>query len=208
MSQQNDDEALVQASQRGDLAAFNILVGRYQTTVYNVAYRLLGERTAAEDATQDAFLLAFRGLHTFRGGSFKTWLLRITTNACYDQLRIRKRRPSTSLDAMNENPDEPGFDPPDSGETPEEHTLRTELASGLREGLSALPDDQRLVVILSDVQGLSYEEIAAVTGTNMGTVKSRLSRARSRLRDILTKQHGLRELLPSKFRLNDRTERE
>lgn len=203
MAQPNDDEALVQATQQGDLAAFNVLVGRYQSLVYNVSYRLLRDRAAAEDAAQDAFLSSYRAIHTFRGGSFKTWLLRIATNACYDQLRVRKRRPQTSLDAMNDDPEEPGFDPPDSGETPEEQTLRSELAHGLRQSLGDLPDDQRLVVILSDIQGLSYEEIAQVTGTNIGTIKSRLSRARSKLRDILSKRPGIRELLPSRFRSID-----
>ena len=96
-----DEAALIQKAQNGDVAAYNRLVLKYQEGVYNVAYRIMGEPHAAEDATQEAFISAYGSLKSFRGGSFKSWLMRIATNACYDELRRRKRRPQTSLDKIN-----------------------------------------------------------------------------------------------------------
>jgi RNA polymerase sigma factor (sigma-70 family) len=195
----NEEQRLVEAGQRGDVEAFNQLVRLYESRVYNLCYRMLGDADAAADVAQDTFISAYRNLHRFRGGVFRSWLLRIATNACYDALRARKRRPSVSLDAAQEADDGQGFDIPDPSESPDDAALRRELAAAIQRGIDELPDDQRVVVILSDVQGLAYEEIAEVTNTNLGTVKSRLSRARARLRDIL--RAG--ELIPSKFRHGD-----
>lgn len=188
-----DEDQLVALSRAGDGEAFNRLVERYQQLVYNLAYRMLGERFAAEDATQEAFLAAFRGIRSLRG-EFRPWLLRIATNACYDQLRRRRSVGMVELSFLDETDAEPS----DPVETPEEWVLRRELAVVLQRGLLALPPDQRAAVVLSDVQGLSYEEIASVTRTSLGTVKSRLSRGRARLRDFL-RPH--RELLPQLPRL-------
>lgn len=196
----NEELRLVEAGQRGDVEAFNQLVRLYEGRVYNLCYRMLSDADAAADATQDTFIAAYRNLNRFRGGMFRAWLLRIATNTCYDVLRSRQRRPAVSLDAGYEDEAAgPRLDLPDPGESPDEAVLRRELAQALERGIAQLPEDQRIVVILSDVQGLAYEEIAAVTSTNLGTVKSRLSRARARLRDIL--RAG--ELLPSKFRHDD-----
>ncbi|GAB4445538.1 MAG: sigma-70 family RNA polymerase sigma factor [Chloroflexi bacterium OHK40] len=196
----NEEQRLVEAGQRGDVEAFNQLVRLYEGRVYNLCYRMLGDADAAADVAQDTFISAYRNLHRFRGGVFRSWLLRIATNACYDALRARKRRPAVSLQTVQEDEDDgPGFDLPDPGESPDDAALRRELAAAIEQGIAQLPEDQRVVVILSDVQGLAYEEIAEVTNTNLGTVKSRLSRARARLRDIL--RAG--ELLPSKFRHGD-----
>jgi RNA polymerase sigma-70 factor (ECF subfamily) len=196
----NEEQRLVEAGQRGDVEAFNQLVRLYEGRVYNLCYRMLGDSDAAADVAQDTFISAYRNLNKFRGGVFRSWLLRIATNACYDALRARKRRPSVSLDALQESDDDgPLFDLPDPGESPDDLALRRELAAAIKRGIAELPEDQRVVVLLSDVQGLSYEEIAEATNTNLGTVKSRLSRARARLRDIL--RAG--ELLPSKFRHDD-----
>ena len=181
------EEALVERARRGELRAFDELVLRYQQLAYNVAYRLLGEAEAAADATQEAFTSAYRNVRGFRGGLFKAWLLRIVTNQCYDVLRSRQRRPSTSLDAMLDDEESP-VEFPDKGETPEESVLRHEVAAEIQRGLLTLPVEQRTVVVLFDVQGLSYEEIAEVTRAAMGTVKSRLSRGRAALRDYLTKR--------------------
>jgi RNA polymerase sigma-70 factor (ECF subfamily) len=181
-----DDQALIAGARAGNPDAFNVLVRAYQDAAYNVAYRVLGQPEAAADATQDAFLAAYRALPAFRGGSFKAWLLRIVTNACYDQLRLKKRRPQTALDDLSEDPDySPALMAHDEG--PAEAALRHDLAQTLEVAISKLPADQRVVVILSDVEGLSYEEIATATGTSLGTVKSRLSRARAKLRDYLTR---------------------
>lgn len=196
----NEEQRLVEAGQRGDVDAFNQLVRLYETRVYNLCFRMLGDPDLAADVTQDSFISAYRNLAKFRGGMFRSWLLRIATNACYDALRARKRRRVTSLQAMSEDEDGgTGFELPDNSESPDEFALRRELGIAIQRGLEALPEDQRVVVILSDVQGMAYEEIAEVTGANLGTVKSRLSRGRARLRDIL--KAG--ELLPSKFRHDD-----
>ncbi len=193
----NEEQRLVEAGQRGDVEAFNQIVRLYESRVYNLCYRMLGDPDAAADATQDSFISAYRSLRSFRGGVFRSWLLRIATNNCYDVLRARKRRPAISLDAAREPNDQgAGFDIADTGESPDDFALRHELGAAIQQGLAALPEDQRIVVILSDVQGMAYEEIAQITSTNLGTVKSRLSRGRARLRDLL--KQG--ELLPARYR--------
>ena len=175
-----DDSELVQLSKQGDLDSFNRLVESYQGAVYNLALRMLGNRQSAEDASQDAFVSAWRNIGKFRGGSFKAWLLSITANTCRDQLRKRKRNPTISMEELAVEP----AGPP-SQESPEDYALRRELGEQIQRGLATLPSDQRLAVILSDIQELSYEEIAQVMGCSLGTVRSRLSRGRARLRDCL-----------------------
>ena len=192
-----DELSLIAAAQRGDVTAFNQLVQIFQGVVYNVAYRVLHDQDAAADATQEAFLSAFHALPGFRGGSFKAWLLRIVTNGCYDQLRAAQRRPTTSLDDMEVDQDHSSWLLDDS-ESPEEYAIRQDLGRTIQAGLDELPPDQRVTVILSDIQGLSYEEIAASTGVELGTVKSRLSRARARLREYLLRNM---ELFPEGHRL-------
>lgn len=195
-----DEAALIQSARKGDLDAFNTLVLAYQHQVYNLAYRIMGEEAAASDATQEAFISAYKNLKSFRGGSFKSWLLRIVTNACYDDLRRRKRRPATSLDELTDGEDgEAEFDVPTPEDGPETIAQRHELAGLIQQGITALPDDQRIVLVLSDEQGMSYEEIASITNSNLGTVKSRLSRARAKLREYL---QGRGELLPEIYRLD------
>lgn len=189
---------LIRLARHGDARAFNQLVEMYQHMAYHTAYRILGDDLAS-DATQEAFFSAYKHLKDFREGSFKGWLLRIVTNTCYDYLRMRKRRPAESIDDLL-NADEER-EPPDfinGREGPEEHAARAELNRLLQLGINHLPDDQRIVLVLADVQGLSYEEIAAATRTNLGTVKSRLNRARLRLRDWLLARQ---EHLPEQYRL-------
>ena len=191
-----EEKDLIAAARGGDRGAFDQLVRSYQGLVYNAAYRILGDVDAASDATQEAFLSAFKAMGRFRGGSFKGWLLRIATNACYDQLRRQKRQPASSLEALYLDP---GSRPMEGErEGPEEYALRRELGRVIQRGLAALPLDQRVALVFSDVEGLSYQEIAEATGTNVGTVKSRLSRGRARLRDYLLAQE---ELLPPRYRL-------
>ena len=194
-----DEQALIDSARKGDARAFNQLVLLYQRMAYNVAYRILGDQDAASDATQDAFLKAFKAMRKFRGGSFKAWLLRIVTNACYDQLRRKQRRPASSLDDLPIEADHSHY-MHDPAERPDEYVERQELGDTIQAGISTLPAEQRTVLVLSDVQGLSYKEIAEVTGLSLGTVKSRLSRGRARVRDYLMEQ---RELLPSQYRLRD-----
>jgi len=194
-----DEQALIASARKGDTRAFNQLVLLYQSMAYNVAYRVLSDPDAAADATQDAFLSAYKAMQQFRGGSFKAWLLRIVTNACYDQLRVRQRRPTSSLDDLPVESDHISY-LNDPSEGPVELVERQELNRGIQEGISTLPAEQRVILVLSDVQGLNYQEIAQVTGLSLGTVKSRLSRARAKLRDYLVAQ---RELLPTRYRLRD-----
>jgi len=197
---QFDELKMVEYALEGDLDAFNRLVMEYQDLAYNVAYRVLGERTAAEDAVQDAFISAFRKLKSFRGGSFKAWLLRIVTNACYDELRRQKRRPMVPLQPTDAEDDE--IESPswleDPGETPEESALREELSQAIQNCLNSLDHDFRIVVVLVDIQGMDYAEAAETANTPLGTIKSRLARARMRLQDCL---RGFGELLPEIFRL-------
>ncbi|HLB64197.1 MAG TPA: sigma-70 family RNA polymerase sigma factor [Anaerolineales bacterium] len=199
-----DEAALILEAQRGDLDSFNRLVLAYQTQVYNLAYRIFGDANSAADAAQEAFLAAYRGLKAFRGGSFRSWLLRIVTNICYDELRRRKRRPAASLEAILESEvdlEDDGAGLRTSGPLrPEAAMEQAELSKAIQDCLNRLPDDFRVVVILADVQGYDYAEISAVAALPLGTVKSRLARARLRLRDCLQR---FRELLPAAFRLED-----
>ena len=195
-----DDEHLLRAAEGGDLDAFNLLVLRHQGAVFNVCLRLLRDVAAAEDATQDAFVRAWTGAHSFRGGSVRAWLFKIATNRAYDLLRVRARRPVAALDAdaLDLEPIWPG----QAEESPEERALRDDLGIRLERALSTLPEDQRTAVLLADVQGCSYEEVAAATGAALGTVKSRLSRARSRLRQALTDDPTAAELFDRFGRLH------
>jgi RNA polymerase sigma-70 factor (ECF subfamily) len=192
-----DEQALIGSARKGDARAFNQLVLRYQSMAYNVAYRILSDPDAAADATQDAFLSAFRAMRKFRGGSFKAWLLRIVTNACYDQLRAKQRRPTSSLDDLPVEVDHTNY-LHDPAEQPDEFVERRELSALIQAGIATLPIEQRIILVLSDVQGMSYQEVAEVTGISLGTVKSRLSRGRAKVRDFLVEKG---ELLPSAYRL-------
>lgn len=194
-----DETTAIYKAQQGDLAAFNQLVMAYQGTAYSVSYRIMGNSETAADACQDAFLKAYKSIKQYEGGSFKSWLLRIVTNTCYDHLRYKKRRPATSLDDMTDNPDEHNTHLVSESEAPEDRVLRGELNDLIQLGINQLPEDQRVVLVLSDVQGMAYQEIAEIIDQPLGTVKSRLSRGRRRLRDYLLEQ---KELLPSQYRLN------
>lgn len=198
-----DEQALIGSAQRGDLNAFNELVLLYQNQVYNLAYRIMGEGDSASDATQEAFISAYRAIGGYRGGSFRAWLMRIVTNACYDELRRRKRRPTSSLDALYVTEAAPGQVLAQHSEEPEAYVQRQELSRVLHDGLQTLPQEQRAALVLSDVQGYNYQEIAEIAGVSLGTIKSRLSRARAKMRDYLSARG---ELLPAEYRLESRTQ--
>jgi RNA polymerase sigma-70 factor (ECF subfamily) len=158
---------------------------------------MLSDHEAAADATQEAFISAYRAIGRFKGEQFRTWLFRIATNACLDMLRSRKRKPTQSLYAHSHDSDEEAEPLPvadlDPTIDPESSALRAEVASAIQDGLDSLPDDQRIALVLVDVQGLSYEEAATVTGANLGTIKSRINRGRARLRDYLRESGVLRD---------------
>lgn len=195
-----DEPYLIQAAQKGDLDAFNSLVLAYQDIVFNQAFRLLGEEDSAADAAQEAFISAYKHINNFRGGSFRAWLLRIVTNASYDDLRQRQRRPTTSLEPIDDTGEE--IESPywiaDTSALPEEEAERGEMNQAIADCLQGLPEEFRSAVVLVDVQGFDYSEAAEALGKPVGTIKSRLARARLRLRDCL---HGFWELLPAEFRL-------
>jgi len=197
-----DENALIAESQRGDLEAFNRLVLAYQDALFNTALRILGDEDMAADATQEAFLSAFRAIRSFRGGSFKAWLLRTVTNACYDELRRLKRRPTTPLEPEREDGEE--MDTPrwlaDPGMSPEQELEAVELEHAIQHCLEGLPVEFRAVVVLADIQGLDYKEVSNAVRAPLGTIKSRLARARLRLRECLQE---FWELLPSAFRLEE-----
>jgi RNA polymerase sigma-70 factor (ECF subfamily) len=200
MAQVRDEQKIIQAAQRGDLNAFNELVLQYQSQVYNLAYRIMGEGDSAADATQEAFISAYRAINSYRGGSFRAWLMRIVTNACYDELRRRKRRPTSSLDALYVVDAAPGEVLMNGAESPEAYAQRQDLNRALEAALQTLPEEQRTVLVLSDIQGYSYQEIADIVDVSLGTIKSRLSRARAKMRDYLLDQG---ELLPGVYRLEN-----
>jgi RNA polymerase sigma-70 factor (ECF subfamily) len=195
-----DEPTLIRDAQRGDLNAFNSLVLAYQDAVYNTALRVLGDEDQAADASQEAFISAFRAIGSYRGGSFKAWLLRTVTNACYDELRRKKRRPTTPLEPETEDGEE--VESPrwlaDPNASPEDLLDQAELEHAIQHCLDNLPVDFRTVVVLADVQGLDYTEVAKAASVPLGTIKSRLARARLRLRECL---QAFRELLPAAFRL-------
>lgn len=180
-----EDQRLVSMAQNGDLDAFNQIVERHQRAVYATCLRMLRDPQLAEDATQDAFVRAWSAIASFRGGIVRPWLLRIATNRTYDILRSRARRPAQSLDAQPYEIEPDWSTQVPASEHPEEFSTRGELSDLLQAALSSLPEDQRLAIVLSDVQGYGYDEIAEVMDIAVGTVKSRISRGRSRLREYL-----------------------
>lgn len=187
------EQQIISDARRGDIDAFNRLVEQYERLVFAVAVRLLRDPENAEDVTQETFIRAYSSLLHYHGGSFRAWLTRIATNRCYDLLRSLQRRPADSLDTEVVEA-EPRWSVETVGVDPESLAVRAELGRRLERALDLLPDDQRLVVLLYDVHGYDYEEIAQITDVSLGTVKSRLSRARSRLREMLKADEESREL--------------
>lgn len=199
MAEAHPEEAtLIQQAQAGSLDAFNTLVLHYQNQVYSLAYRIMGDAASADDSTQEAFINAYRHISSYRGGSFKSWLMRITSNVCYDALRHLKRRPADYLDDLPGADFDDGPSLPSPSPSPEEVAQSEELNRIVFDCIQGLKPDQRLVLVLSDVQGYSYQEIAAQNGVELGTVKSRLSRARLAVRRCL---QNFQELLPLEYRL-------
>jgi RNA polymerase sigma-70 factor (ECF subfamily) len=177
-----DEGDVVDRAIGGDRTAFAQLMAHYQSACYALAWRLIGDPDQAADATQDAFIHAYDALRSFRGGVFRSWLLRITANASYDILRRVQRRPTTTLP----EPSEGGTELPDTGgPSPVEEAQRSELYRHLDIALRLLPDDQRTAVVLCDVYGMDYADVAAMTSSPIGTVKSRIHRGRLRLRVLM-----------------------
>jgi RNA polymerase sigma-70 factor (ECF subfamily) len=198
--EQRRDLALVTRAQHGERQAFNALVERHQSAAYALAMRMVGDPDVAADVTQDAFFSAYRAIASFRGSSFRAWLFRIVSNGCFDHFRAQSRRPTVSLEATLEadREDEGGSADArlprsliEQGWDPERVALRAETIEHIQQSLLKLVPEQRLALILSDIQGLPYEEIARVMDCSLGTVKSRIFRARGHLRAILSREGEL-----------------
>jgi RNA polymerase sigma-70 factor (ECF subfamily) len=183
-----DEAAVIARAADGDRAAFTRLMEHYQSACYGLAWRLLGDPDRAADATQDAFVHAYTAIRSYRGGVFRSWLLRITANASYDILRRQQRRPAGPLP----DPEEGAPELPDaSAVDPDAEATRSELYRHLERALRLLPPDQRTAVVLCDIYGMDYNEVASMTHSALGTVKSRIHRGRLRLRELMADHREL-----------------
>ncbi|MCL6479590.1 MAG: sigma-70 family RNA polymerase sigma factor [Peptococcaceae bacterium] len=193
------DQVLIEKSKNGDLEAFEQLVRRYESKVYTVAYRFLGNHADACDLAQETFLRLYQALPGFRGdSSFMTWLYHITANACRDEIRRQQRHHVLSLDDAGNNGTQAMMQVPSRTPSPEEMVEKKEFNELVQQCLFSLSQEHRLVLIMREMQGFSYEEIAQVLQCTLGTVKSRLSRARQAFRE---KFKGQRELFERESRL-------
>jgi len=180
------ETALLDQCRRGNANAFERLVAQYEKKVYNLAFRMVGNHEDASDIAQEAFLKVYTSLDQFRGeSSFSTWLYRVVSNACLDELRRRARHRVVSIDTPVSVDDPSPRQIPSNDPEPGHEIEKAEVQTAVQEGIKELPDDHRIILVLRDIQGLSYEEIAQVLDMPLGTVKSRLNRARLGLRDRL-----------------------
>jgi RNA polymerase sigma-70 factor (ECF subfamily) len=179
---QRRDLAIVEQVRAGEVAAFNQLVDLYQDYLFGLAFRILTDRDLAADAVQDAFLHAYQRLGGYRGGAFRSWLTRIGVNACMDILRAKRRRPSQPFPELYDESWEPRA--PDDLE-PEARATASARSRALGDALRLITHDQRVAIVLYDVEGFDYDEIATLTGVSLGTVKSRIHRGRLALRELL-----------------------
>jgi len=177
------DRALVERAVGGDLEAFNELVLIYQDYLFALVVRVVHDRDSAADAVQEALFSCYRNLDRFRGDSFRSWLTRIALNAATDVLRYRKRRPADPYPEWEDD----SWQPPAGEEaSPERRTMRRQTARVLTEALAEITSDQRTAIVMYDVEGFDYQEIADITGVSLGTVKSRIHRGRLALRELLS----------------------
>ena len=176
------EAAIVRKVLDGDVNAFETLVLEYEKNVYNIALRMTGNSEDAADMTQEAFIKAYNSLQSFRGDSkFSVWLYRIVSNVCLDFLRSRNRRPTVSLSVEDDDGEDTQLDVADESQSPELLLDRKLTRESVRRGLDSLPPDYRQILLLREIQGLSYDEISQALGLEVGTVKSRIFRARKRL---------------------------
>lgn len=177
-----EEKELIQRAQRGDADAFEVLVRQNEKAVYNFCLRMCGSREDAFDLSQEAFIKAYRGLKSFKGeSSFSTWLYRLTSNVCIDFLRKRKNEKTVPLFTENDEGEESERVIPDPGPTPHERAENSELRRDIQNTLLRLSTEHRQAIVLREINGLTYEEIARTLDISIGTVKSRISRARSEM---------------------------
>ena len=197
-----DESSLINNAKKGDIESFNRLVLTYQEQVFNLTFRMLNDEMAAEDASQNTFISAYKNIRSFRDGSFRAWLLRIAANNCYDEFRRKKRKPTQPLTVFDDESGEEIEDPiwlEDTGSLPEQDFENKELQQAIQLCIDRLPEQFRAAVILVDVQGFGYKEASQIISSPIGTIRSRLARARQQLQECL---QGFWELLPEEFRLN------
>jgi RNA polymerase sigma-70 factor (ECF subfamily) len=184
------DDGLILSAREGSLDAFNVLVEQYQDAVYGLCRRLLADSGAAEDAAQEAFISAFRAIRSFSGGNFRAWLFRIAANESKDELRRRQRRPQVQTPPLRDDaPITP--DPVDETQDIVATIEQIELGAQIEQALLQVSFEQRQAIVLADIHGYRYEEIASIAGCSLGTVKSRISRGRERLKVILSRDPEL-----------------
>ena len=192
------EQELIQAAQTGDQSAFGTLVQQHQTMVYHLALRMVGNAEDAADLTQEVFLSAWRSLSRFQEqSSFGTWIYRMATNASIDFLRREKRRQVLSM-TMEEDSEERQAQVPDERYSPHRLLEQKEARQAVADALAALSPEHRQVLVLREMEGLSYQEIGQLLGLEEGTVKSRIARARLALRDFLIKSGNFSAPPPSK----------
>ena len=182
-----DETILIQKSQRGDMDAFEQLLLRYEKKVYTIAYKYMGNAEATSDLAQEALIKAYQSIGTFRGeSSFGTWIGRITANKCLDELRKRKKMQTTSLDEeVNLEEGSVQKEIASEADTPEQHTIRQETVHYVQQKLNQMKEEYRMVLVLRELEGHSYEDIADMLNCSLGTVKSRISRARNYLKELV-----------------------
>lgn len=189
---------IIRRIQKGDINAYEALVTEYEKNVYNLALRMTGNAEDAADMSQEAFIKAYNSLEGFRGDSkFSVWLYRIVSNVCLDFLRRQSRRPAVSLSMEDEDGEDVQLDIPDETQSPEILLERSETRDAVRRALELLPDEQRQILLLREIQGLSYEEIAAALDIETGTVKSRIFRARKKLCAFLLSDGNIPDFISS-----------
>lgn len=194
------EAAVIRKVLNGDTNAYEALVREYEKSVYNLALRMTGNSEDAYDMSQEAFIKAYNSLTTFRGDSkFSVWLYRIVSNVCLDYLRSRSRKPTVSLSTENEDGEEVELDIADEEQTPEKLLERGLTRDAVRRGLLSLPDDHRQILLLREIEGLSYDEISETLGLEVGTVKSRIFRARKKLCAFLIRDGNIPDHITSSY---------
>lgn len=193
-----EESRIVQKVLKGDVNAFETLVLAYEKSVYNITLRMTGNSEDASDMTQEAFIKAYNSLQSFRGDSkFSVWIYRIATNVCLDFLRSRSRKPTVSLSVEDKDGDEVELDVADESQSPEQLLDRQMTRESVRRGLETLTPEYRQILLLREIQGLSYDEISQCLGLEVGTVKSRIFRARKKLCAFLIQDGNIPEFTSS-----------
>lgn len=201
------ENELIRSVQNGSANAFEALVTENEAHIFKLCLRMTGNREDAADLTQEAFLKAYRSIASFRGDCrFSSWMIRIASNVCLDFLRSKSKKQTVPLTTENDDGEEAELDIPDTAPLPEDRLLSGELKASISRGLERLSDEQRQILVLRELDGLSYDEIAGTLGIEVGTVKSRIFRARKRLCAFLLREGNIPESLSSSIKGGEQSE--